>query len=46
MLFICYCKPLDFQNAYTAITDQDLTEGYVEIIEMGDIADAQWSAVV
>ncbi|MEJ2622764.1 MAG: hypothetical protein P8163_21750, partial [Candidatus Thiodiazotropha sp.] len=28
-----------FQNPYVATTDDDLTEGYIEIIEMGDIAD-------
>ncbi|MES9910743.1 MAG: hypothetical protein ABW150_19875 [Candidatus Thiodiazotropha sp.] len=26
---------IDFNNIYTATTDEDLTEGYVEIIEMG-----------
>ncbi|MBT3053248.1 MAG: hypothetical protein KME69_00085 [Candidatus Thiodiazotropha sp. (ex Codakia orbicularis)] len=30
---------IDFQNPYTATTDDDVTEGYVEIIEMGEIAD-------
>ncbi|MBV2125518.1 MAG: hypothetical protein N0E58_08605 [Candidatus Thiodiazotropha endolucinida] len=30
---------IDFENPYTATTDDDLTEGYVEIIEMGDVAD-------
>ncbi|MES9828525.1 MAG: hypothetical protein ABW201_09700 [Candidatus Thiodiazotropha sp.] len=30
---------VDFRNIYTATTDEDLTEGYVEIIEMGVIAD-------
>ncbi|MEW8292864.1 MAG: hypothetical protein AB2672_20315 [Candidatus Thiodiazotropha endolucinida] len=30
---------IDLENPYTATTDADLTEGYVEIIEMGDIAD-------
>ncbi|MES9925303.1 MAG: hypothetical protein ABW152_14525 [Candidatus Thiodiazotropha endolucinida] len=30
---------IDFSNIYTATTDEDLTEGYVEIIEMGVIAD-------
>ncbi len=30
---------IDFTNSYTLTTDWDLTEGYVEIIEMGVIAD-------
>ncbi|MES9924511.1 MAG: hypothetical protein ABW152_10480 [Candidatus Thiodiazotropha endolucinida] len=30
---------IDVQNPYTGITDDNLTEGYVEIIEMGVIAD-------
>jgi hypothetical protein len=30
---------VDIQNSHTATTDADLTEGYIEIIEMGDIAD-------
>ncbi|MET0067261.1 MAG: hypothetical protein ABW076_13020 [Candidatus Thiodiazotropha sp.] len=30
---------VDFRNIYTATTNEDLTEGYVEIIEMGVIAD-------
>lgn len=30
---------VNFRNIYTATTDADLTEGYVEIIEMGVIAD-------
>jgi hypothetical protein len=30
---------VDFNNNYDAISDDDLTEGYVEIIEMGVIAD-------
>ncbi|MEW8231153.1 MAG: hypothetical protein AB2745_12560 [Candidatus Thiodiazotropha endolucinida] len=30
---------IDFQNPYTATTDDDVTEGYVEVIEMGEIAD-------
>lgn len=30
---------VDFRNIYDATTDEDLTEGYVEIIEMGVIAD-------
>jgi hypothetical protein len=30
---------VDIQNRYTATADEDLTEGYLEIIEMGDIAD-------
>ncbi len=29
----------DFRNLYAATTNEDLTEGYVEIIEMGVIAD-------
>ncbi|MET0081285.1 MAG: hypothetical protein ABW119_22750, partial [Candidatus Thiodiazotropha lotti] len=33
-----------FQNHYVATTDDDLTEGYIEIIEMGDIADGNWEA--
>ncbi|MES9924512.1 MAG: hypothetical protein ABW152_10485 [Candidatus Thiodiazotropha endolucinida] len=36
---------IDFQNPYTATTDADLTEGYVEIIEMGDIADGAGPAI-
>ncbi|MES9924826.1 MAG: hypothetical protein ABW152_12080 [Candidatus Thiodiazotropha endolucinida] len=35
----------DFANIYTATTDEDLTEGYVEIIEMGVIADGTGPAV-
>ncbi|MES9989226.1 MAG: hypothetical protein ABW077_15060 [Candidatus Thiodiazotropha endolucinida] len=30
---------IDFNNIYTATTDEDVTEGYVEIIEMGILAD-------
>ncbi|MEW8628314.1 MAG: hypothetical protein AB2551_21405 [Candidatus Thiodiazotropha sp.] len=30
---------VDFRNIYDATTDEDLTEGYVEVIEMGVIAD-------
>ncbi|MEW8092175.1 MAG: hypothetical protein AB2784_21390 [Candidatus Thiodiazotropha endolucinida] len=30
---------IDFSNSYTATTDEDVTEGYVEIIEMGVLAD-------
>ncbi|MES9943492.1 MAG: hypothetical protein ABW080_00860 [Candidatus Thiodiazotropha sp.] len=30
---------VNFRNIYTATTDEDLTEGYVEIIEMGVVAD-------
>ncbi|MCU7943878.1 MAG: hypothetical protein KZQ87_14465 [Candidatus Thiodiazotropha sp. (ex Cardiolucina cf. quadrata)] len=30
---------IDFSNSYDATTDEDLTEGYVEIIEMGVLAD-------
>jgi hypothetical protein len=42
-------KPLlqagvDFYNAYDATTDDDLTEGYVEVIEMGVIADGDGPA--
>ncbi|PVV18131.1 MAG: hypothetical protein B6D78_16980 [gamma proteobacterium symbiont of Ctena orbiculata] len=36
---------VDFRNIYTATTDEDLTEGYVEIIEMGVIADGTGVAV-
>ncbi|MCU7917774.1 MAG: hypothetical protein KZQ95_05385 [Candidatus Thiodiazotropha sp. (ex Epidulcina cf. delphinae)] len=36
---------VDFRNIYTATTDADLTEGYVEIIEMGVIADGAGPAV-
>ncbi|MES9815198.1 MAG: hypothetical protein ABW155_00970 [Candidatus Thiodiazotropha sp.] len=36
---------IDFQDPYTATTDDDVTEGYVEIIEMGDIADGLGVAV-
>ncbi|MET0027154.1 MAG: hypothetical protein ABW101_05915 [Candidatus Thiodiazotropha sp.] len=35
----------DFRNIYTATTNEDLTEGYVEIIEMGVIADGAGPAV-
>jgi hypothetical protein len=34
----------DFRNIYDATTDEDLTEGYVEIIEMGVIADGSGPA--
>jgi hypothetical protein len=30
---------IDLENPYNSTTDEDLMEGYVEIIEMGDIAD-------
>ncbi|MEW8079203.1 MAG: hypothetical protein AB2822_14100 [Candidatus Thiodiazotropha endolucinida] len=36
---------VDFRNIYTATTDEDLTEGYVEIIEMGVIADGAGPAL-
>jgi hypothetical protein len=36
---------INFVNSYTANTDEDLTEGYVEIIEMGVIADGPGPAV-
>ncbi|MCU7884835.1 MAG: hypothetical protein KZQ82_11625, partial [Candidatus Thiodiazotropha sp. (ex Lucinoma annulata)] len=36
---------IDMQNSYTATTDDDLTEGYIEIIEMGVVADGLGSAV-
>ncbi|MCU7862683.1 MAG: hypothetical protein KZQ92_01760 [Candidatus Thiodiazotropha sp. (ex Lucinoma borealis)] len=36
---------IDLQNIYTATTDDDLTEGYIEIIEMGVVADGAGSAV-
>jgi hypothetical protein len=35
---------IDFSNSYDATTDEDLTEGYVEIIEMGVIADGSGPA--
>ncbi|MEW8660187.1 MAG: hypothetical protein AB2603_17890 [Candidatus Thiodiazotropha endolucinida] len=35
---------IDFNNIYTATTDEDLTEGYVEIIEMGVLADGSGPA--
>ncbi|MES9818782.1 MAG: hypothetical protein ABW155_19300 [Candidatus Thiodiazotropha sp.] len=35
---------IDFSNIYTATTDEDLTEGYVEIIEMGVLADGSGPA--
>ncbi|MET0007481.1 MAG: hypothetical protein ABW109_06410 [Candidatus Thiodiazotropha sp. 6PLUC4] len=35
---------VDFNNNYDAISDDDLTEGYVEIIEMGVIADGPGSS--
>ncbi|MEW8624266.1 MAG: hypothetical protein AB2551_00765 [Candidatus Thiodiazotropha sp.] len=31
----------DFVNSYDSLTNEDLTEGYVEIIEMGVIADGE-----
>ncbi|MCU7944916.1 MAG: hypothetical protein KZQ87_19790 [Candidatus Thiodiazotropha sp. (ex Cardiolucina cf. quadrata)] len=34
---------IDFSNIYTATTDEDLTEGYVEIIEMGVLADGPYN---
>jgi hypothetical protein len=34
----------DFENPYTVITEDDLTEGYIEIIEMGEIADGSGPA--
>ncbi|MCG8024299.1 MAG: hypothetical protein JAZ02_09985 [Candidatus Thiodiazotropha endolucinida] len=34
---------IDFSNSYDATTDEDLTEGYVEIIEMGVLADGPYS---
>ncbi|MES9830595.1 MAG: hypothetical protein ABW201_20270 [Candidatus Thiodiazotropha sp.] len=33
---------IDFNNIYTATTDEDVTEGYVEIIEMGVLADGPY----
>ncbi|MEW8523447.1 MAG: hypothetical protein AB2552_10395 [Candidatus Thiodiazotropha endolucinida] len=36
---------IDLDNPYTETTDADMTEGYVEIIEMGDIADGAGPAV-
>jgi hypothetical protein len=36
---------VDFRNIYDATTDDDLTEGYVEIIEMGVIADGDGPAI-
>ncbi|MEW8058762.1 MAG: hypothetical protein AB2540_18740 [Candidatus Thiodiazotropha endolucinida] len=36
---------IDLENSYTATTDADLTEGYVEIIEMGDVADGAGPAI-
>ncbi|MEW8544420.1 MAG: hypothetical protein AB2559_20810 [Candidatus Thiodiazotropha endolucinida] len=35
---------IDFSNSYDATTDEDLTEGYVEIIEMGVLADGSGPA--
>ncbi|MET0001899.1 MAG: hypothetical protein ABW125_21095, partial [Candidatus Thiodiazotropha lotti] len=35
----------DLENPYTVTTDDDLTEGYLEIIEMGDIADGAGPAL-
>jgi hypothetical protein len=35
---------IDFSNSYDATTDEDLTEGYMEIIEMGVIADGSGPA--
>ncbi|MCG7983030.1 MAG: hypothetical protein JAY90_09805 [Candidatus Thiodiazotropha lotti] len=34
-----------FDDSYTANTTEDLTEGYIEIIEMGNIADGQGPAL-
>ncbi|MEW8290224.1 MAG: hypothetical protein AB2672_06790, partial [Candidatus Thiodiazotropha endolucinida] len=34
---------IDFSNSYDATTDEDLTEGYVEIIEMGVLADGPYN---
>ncbi|MCU7803429.1 MAG: hypothetical protein KZQ96_09560 [Candidatus Thiodiazotropha sp. (ex Lucinoma borealis)] len=36
---------IDLQNIYTATSDDDLTEGYIEIIEMGVVADGAGFAV-
>ncbi|MCU7884834.1 MAG: hypothetical protein KZQ82_11620 [Candidatus Thiodiazotropha sp. (ex Lucinoma annulata)] len=36
---------VDLQNVYTATSDDDLTEGYIEIIEMGVVADGLGAAV-
>jgi hypothetical protein len=36
---------IDLENPYDALTSEDLTEGYVEIIEMGDIADGDGQAL-
>ncbi|MEW8627542.1 MAG: hypothetical protein AB2551_17475 [Candidatus Thiodiazotropha sp.] len=36
---------VDLENPYSAITDADLREGYLEIIEMGDIADGAGPAL-
>ncbi|MEW8624736.1 MAG: hypothetical protein AB2551_03175 [Candidatus Thiodiazotropha sp.] len=36
---------IDIQNIYTATTDNELTTGYIEVIEMGDIADGPGPAV-
>ncbi|MCU7924868.1 MAG: hypothetical protein KZQ97_00335 [Candidatus Thiodiazotropha sp. (ex Dulcina madagascariensis)] len=36
---------INMRDIYIAATDADLTEGYVEIIEMGDIADGAGPAV-
>ena len=34
-----FAKGVSLRNAYADVTDGDLTEGYIEVIEMGDIAD-------
>jgi hypothetical protein len=34
----------DITNPYSELTDDDLTEGYIEIIDMGDIADGPGAA--
>jgi hypothetical protein len=36
---------VDLENPYAALNSDDLTEGYVEIIEMGDIADGDGQAL-
>ncbi|MET0021498.1 MAG: hypothetical protein ABW105_15940, partial [Candidatus Thiodiazotropha sp. 6PLUC1] len=35
---------VDLQNSYTALADEDLSQGYIEIIEIGDIADGDGPA--
>ncbi|MET0010411.1 MAG: hypothetical protein ABW124_21015 [Candidatus Thiodiazotropha sp. 6PLUC9] len=37
---------IDFNNNYSATSTEDLTEGYVEIIEMGVIADGRYGSAV